>query len=307
MADIFNYKENQPIVWFHRMIERSNQHCLYCGIYLGLNSGRASNKEHLIGREFVPSEYYQSTDFNFIFRCCIECNTKKSNIERHLSTLTLLNSDSRLEDAKINELALRKANKDYHPNNKGVLVIDSNIQREIEFGDSIIRTKVGFVGPPQYKEDYVVELAFRHIQGLFSLLSSKNPLVSESTKLLSSEYFNVIGIYPKNDWGNKQIEYCVSKTECWRSCCNIVVANGYFRALILQSTQESEELFWALEWNKSIRILGAICDESSFNNSYADMPELLWSPWIKNSTGEYRFFAQTPLGSSSDRLFRKGD
>ncbi|WP_062060064.1 IS66 family transposase [Cellvibrio sp. OA-2007] len=124
MTKIFNYKDNQPVVWFNRSLERSNQYCLYCGNYIGVNSGVESNKEHLIAREFVPNEYFSSTDFNFLFRCCVSCNNRKSNIERHLSTSTLFNSDARKADESINKLALKKANNDYQQLAQQVLHAD---------------------------------------------------------------------------------------------------------------------------------------------------------------------------------------
>src|SRR5690606_1982198 len=141
------------------------------------------------------------------------CNTRKSSIERHLSTTTLLNSDGRKQSSKINELALNKANKDYHPNHKGKLVSDASVQHEVEFGGVGIKFKIGFVAPSQSNEDYVVELAFRQIQGLFTLLTSRNPLSAETTCLLPFDSFHLLGVYPKNDWGNQQIEYCTNKTE----------------------------------------------------------------------------------------------
>jgi len=304
MSEIFKYKKNQPIVWFDKRLDRSNQYCLYCGTYVGKGSGVESNKEHLIAREFVPNHCLKSTDFNFIFRCCVSCNTKKSSIERHLSTTTLFNSDSRIQNIKINELALNKASKDYHPNHKGKLVADSSIQQQIEFVGSGIKLKIGFVAPPQSNEEYVVELAYRQIQGLFTLVTSSNPLRAETTCLLPFDSFHLLGMYPKNDWGNRQIEYAIKKTEGWFCCCNISIADGYFKAILLKSNQSQEGWFWALEWNKSVRILGAIITKESLSSVYEEMLEERWSPWLKDAKGEFRFRAETPL-VGKDHLFRE--
>lgn len=304
MADIFNYRENQPIVWFHKRLDKSNHYCLYCGTYIGPESKVESNKEHLIAREFVPNHYLNSTDFNFIFRCCVSCNTRKSSVERHLSTTTLLNSDGRNQNSEINDLALNKANKDYHPNHRGKLVADSGVHQEVEFGNAGIKLKIGFMAPPQSNEEYVVELAFRQIQGLYALLLSKNPLCAETTCLLPFDSFHLLGVYPKNDWGSSQIEYCINKTEAWSSYCNVSIAEGYFKAILLKSNQDQNGWFWALEWNKSLRILGAIIKKESLSSVYDEMPDEQWSPWQKDTQGEIRFRAEIPL-VKKDRLFRE--
>lgn len=305
MTKVYNYKDNQPIVWFNKRLDKSNQYCLYCGVFIGLNSGVESNKEHLIAREFVPASYFESTDFNFIFRCCVICNNKKSNIERHVSTTTLINSDSRDFNESINDLALNKASKDYYPEGKGEFVIDSSVEINFEFNSSIMNSKFGFIAPPQSKESYVMELAYRHIQGIFSLCTSEFPLSREGTSFLSLEYFHVLGVYPKNDWGNEQIEYFIERTEAWPSVCDVSAAQGFFKVLMVKSTEEEGGWFWALEWNKSMRVLGAIISNENISNVYSNVPELNWSPWIKVSSNETcRHRRQAPL-RYRDRLFRE--
>lgn len=301
--NVFNYKPNQPIVWFNRSLERSNHYCLYCGKYIGPNSGTKSNKEHLIARQFVPSHYFRSTDFNFIFRCCIDCNSRKSNLERHLSTTTLLNCDSREVDDIINNLALNKGRKDYHPDELGKLAIDSNVETAIEFGNAGMKFGIGFVAPPQSKESYVEELSYRHIQGLFSLMTSSNPCSCEGTNLLPFENFHILGIYPKNDWGNPQIDYFIEETKSWMTCCNISVADGFFKALLIRSDNIDHGWFWALEWNKSLRILGSLVSNERHLDIFSNTPDLNWSSWANDSTGHFRSRREISL-TGPDFLFR---
>ncbi|AZQ82659.1 hypothetical protein EKO29_00410 [Colwellia sp. Arc7-635] len=304
MSEIFNYKQNQPITWFHKKLEKSNQHCLYCGDYIGINSGVKSNKEHLIARRFVPPEYFTSTDFNFIFRCCIPCNNRKSNIERHLSTTSLLSSDARLHDEIVDFLALNKANKDYHPENKGKLVINSTVKNNFDINSHEMKVNGDFFSPPQSDKSYVEELSYRHIQGLFSLMTSKNPLSTEGTSILSGKSFHIFGIYPKNDWGNSQIAYFIQKTLSWSSFWNESVARGFFKAMILGPKEEQDGWMWALEWNKSIRIIGALVKEQHLSRVYPDIPEIKWSPWIQSENGEIRTTKYKPL-NGADTLFRE--
>lgn len=302
-ASFYNYKKNQPTVWFHRRLEKSNQYCLYCASYIGIDSVKVSNKEHLIAREFIPQKYFTSNDFNLIFRCCTDCNNRKSNIERHLSTTTLFTSESRTRDPDINRLAINKATKDYHPDNKGKLVSESNVEQKLEFGSTDVKMKLGFIAPPQPKEEYIIELAFRHIQGLFSLVNSKDPLKRESTWFLRGDYFHILGIYPQKDWGNPQIKYFIEKTNDWQTCFKTSVGGGHFKAILLKPKDNSMRWFWALEWNKAMRVLDGIDLKENMPLVYTDIPELNWSPWMKDSRGEFRYREQTQL-KKIDTLFR---
>jgi hypothetical protein len=297
-------KKNQLITWFHRKLEKSNQLCLYCGNYIGVNSDIQSNKEHLIARGFVPSEYFSSTDFNFIFRCCISCNNRKSNIERHLSTTTLINSDARLHDEMVNMLALNKASNDYHPDNKGKFVNDSTVKKNFTSNTQRMKVNVEFVAPPQSNESYIEELSYRHIQGLFSLITSKNRLTTEGTSILSGKCFHIFGIYSKNDWGNSQIAYFIQKTSSWSSFCNKSVANGFFKAMILGPKEEEDGFMWALEWNKSIRVIGALVKDEHLFRVYPNIPEIIYSPWVRSENSEFRTIRYKPI-NGADTLFRE--
>jgi len=85
-----------------------------------------SNKEHLIGREFVPlGSFLNGKEFNFIFRSCKSCNDEKGKADRHVSSITLVSSSACYNDPAALESAKRKANNDYHPRKQGVLIKDS--------------------------------------------------------------------------------------------------------------------------------------------------------------------------------------
>ena len=65
-------------------------------------------REHLIGREFVPAGAFDGgRKFNFIFRTCEHCNGKKAEFERHVSSVTLFRSPARAEDERIDARAAR--------------------------------------------------------------------------------------------------------------------------------------------------------------------------------------------------------
>ena len=182
MTDIFRFRENQPVTWYRKSKAQSNQHCLYCSAFVGVGSEVGSNKEHLIGREFVPKGAFDGGQkFNFIFRACEHCNGKKADFERHVSSVTLFRSPARADDEQIDARAAHKAAHDYHPDKKGVRVQDAGGQHDVQLGPNFT---FGLVSPPQLKGEYVKQLALHHVQGLFSLLTSADPRDPQSTRLL---------------------------------------------------------------------------------------------------------------------------
>ncbi len=68
----------ETVSWFNRNPAQSNQYCLYCGVLVGTGATVLSDKEHFIGRNFVPTGALGSGSFNFIFRSCRECNGRKA-------------------------------------------------------------------------------------------------------------------------------------------------------------------------------------------------------------------------------------
>jgi hypothetical protein len=304
MGGIFRWKDKQPLNWYSRSLKRSNQYCLYCGTFVGDGSTGASDKEHLIGREFVPTgEFGDGSLFNFIFRACQKCNGGKCDLERHVSTVTLYKSPARTKSKRHDSIACRKASKDYHPDKKGTLIEDSWESRDVTTHRSGIRMTFGLTAPPQEKLDYVRLLAFRHIQGLFSLITSRDPLSEEGTSLLSGEFFHFGGAYNYGDWGNPQLVTIANRSQdipCW---ANISTANGFFQAIMRRNVGQSGEWFWALEWNKSLRVVGAISLPDRTAEILSDLPELAWNETESEGFVKTRMRPEVPLDEQHDCLF----
>ncbi len=267
----FHFKENQPVTWFHKTDALSNQYCLYC--HRPVCSGDvASNKEHLIGRSFVPAGSFDGGKaFNFIFRACVECNGKKAEVERHISSVSLFTSQGRV-DEKVNALANKKAATDFHPMQQGKLVRDAFVETSIEIASGNLNFKFGLVGPPQLDTSYVQLLAFRHIQGFFSLITSGDPTVAERTRLLPPEHWWFGGSYPHSDWGNVRIKEMARRVEAWETPLNIVTATGFFKAIMRRAPGVNSPWFWALEWNKSWRLFGGIFDTQNYPAEFKNLP-----------------------------------
>lgn len=293
--------------WFNRSLSRSNQYCLYCGCIVGEGANIESNKEHLIGREFLPTgEFGNGDQFNFIFRSCKKCNDEKSSVERHISSVTLFSSPARAGSQVHNDIARRKAENDYHPAKQGALVKDSGDEFNFatKFGPASV--SFGISGPPQADPRYIEFLAFRHVQGIFSLITSSNPLTAEGTTLLTHKYFYFYGSYGHSDWGNPHLLEIMKRAREVPCYANIETANGFFKAIMRRAEGDSGEWFWGLEWNKSLRIVGSIAQPDTTPAIFEGLPRLDWKGLGIQNSARVRIRKEIPLNSELDILFEAG-
>lgn len=292
------YNDAGPTVWFHRDHSKSNQYCPYCGTYVG-DKTITSNKEHLIGRNFIPKIYNNSNSFNFIFRTCRACNTEKSNLERHISSVTLFNSPACLEISGLRELALHKAKQDHH----------HLTRRSVDEAQQVLRAKSGevikfdFIVPTQIDPLYCRKLAFYHFQALFTLVTSSNPEnQGAGTRLLPFDQFYYFGSFIYKDWGNPQFLAVEKRVRDWPCVALVNAAHGFFKAVIKKSVDGN--WFWALEWNKYLRVAGGITNHGEIPQAYTDLPPKGWqSISIDQDGAKWRFKEEIPLPPDEDRLF----
>lgn len=259
-----------------------------------------SDKEHLIGRKFVPSGSLGATGFNFHFRGCCKCNGKKANAEGHISSVTLFNTPARFNDPQIDPLTKRKAAGAYHPDKKGTLVKDAGDDQLIEFGNSAFQMRVSLTSPPQLDSRLVSLLAYKHIQGLFSLITSSDPRETEKTRLLPHENIHVFDYYNYLDWGNPQLAEVNARVSSWPCYANIYAADGYFRALLRRCIDSDVGWFWALEWNRFLRVIGAIACPQAIPQLFRSLPELRWTT-LPDGSGRLR--EEVRLPEEQDTLF----
>lgn len=161
--------------WFSKNPSYSNKYCPYCGrLFSTFGSEHdikiKTNKEHLIGRNFVPRNSFKNpNNINFIFRACNTCNTRKSNYERQVSSVSLLNSineHSFEEQLRITE----KANNDYSNSKKHTKVFNASSQISSKIDTNFFHLKLNFSAPPQVNEEIIANLAFMHMQGLIGFI-----------------------------------------------------------------------------------------------------------------------------------------
>ncbi len=281
------------ISWYASSLEASNACCIYCGAYLRGPHPPESDKEHLIARRFVPKDTLNAQPFNFIFRACRPCNARKAVAERHVSSVTLFNSPSRFEDVRTNIAALRKGEGDFHPKMKGVLIKDAHKDLSVAYSFGPASMRFGMVAPPQLDQNLAGEVAFSHIQGLFALVCTEDYRDPQKMRLLPEDQFNWYDWYTYNDWGNPQATEIADRVRNWECLANINSADGYFKAIMRYS---DEGWFWALEWNRQLRLFGGI--NGSRMKLFEGLPNEEWIPTPKG-----RMRQQVPLDPKDDRLF----
>lgn len=304
MSNVFRFKENQPICWYHKQKTKSNQYCLYCGMLVGKESSVPSNKEHLIGREFVPSGAFgDGKCFNFIFRACKKCNDEKSDIERHISSVSLFSSPARSEEI-YNRIAENKGNKDFHPDKQRTLVKDSGDNFSISTDQSHFKMTIDMSGPPQPNHEFMKMLAFRHIQGFFSLITSKNPLVQEGTNLLAGKYFYFYNMFIHDDWGNQHMMAIMDRAKEIPCYANIDTANGFFKIMMRRAENQDEGWFWALEWNNNYRLVGAIGKPDEIPYIFRDLPNFKYIDLGIRDGVRTRMRENISLSAADDILFK---
>lgn len=297
MTQVSGRIQNMTVSWFHENPAHSNQHCLYCGVPVGEGATEPSDKEHLIARNFVPTGSLGNGSFNFIFRACCECNGKKADFERHVSSVTLVNSPARASDEQADESARKKATGDFHPDKKGILVGQAINNHSMEFNRGGLQMKFSGTSPPQVNPYYAEQLASYHIQALFALATTEDYLVPEKMQFLPISQLRYFGHFACHDWGNPHLLEITKRVDDWPCFVNVATAGGYFKAVL---KMHEGVAFWALEWNHHLRVVGAIAHESESLELFEGLPELEW----KLLPGGSRGFRQTPLPHEvEDRLF----
>ena len=274
---------NGFVKWFNRDPSRSNQHCLYCGSHVGTDSAIASDEEHLVGRNFVPKGTMENA-FNFSFRACRPCNARKAELERHVSSITLLNSPSVASDGIARRAAERKAVGDTHPETRAKMG-EAITRQTVEFELGPAKISFELSGPSPAAKDFIPALAAYYVQALFALVTTPENRTTENVRLLPLNQLQVFGSYPHLDWGNPQLSEIAGRAASWPCRAAIHTAGGFFRSCFRR--HKSAGWFWALEWNKSLRVVGGINHPQENNPLFGNLPALDWKP-LPDGSGFFR-------------------
>lgn len=287
----------QPANWSR---EPPNKVCLYCNRRFD-DVEVIATKEHLVGRNFVPRGSLDGgRSFNFIFDACRDCNNDKSAHEGHISAITQFMSPT-IAETSFAERAIAKSQREMHPWT-GRPVADSFHEQTIEMRGFGLGIRMGFVGPPQADRHSIHRLALRHVQGLYALVTNADRTVEPLTLLYPGHVY-VLGDYLPGDWGNSQALAASERVSDWTVRARIVTAGGYFQAMLRRDDAELGTWFWALEWNRYMRVIGGISYDGQLPSFMRDLPDLNWLESRTRSGARFRQRQEQPIDEASDTLF----
>ena len=80
-------------------------------------------------------------------------------------------------------------------------------------------------------------------------------------------------------------------------------ADGYFRAVMKRDDDQDTGWFWALEWNKSLRVCGAIAKPEERPPLFDHLPDASWKVLKADEHEVQRFRQEVPITEEEDVLF----
>ncbi len=293
--------------------------CPYCGRSINQGSCIEVDTEHVIGRRFVPKGYLNG-EWNFIVNACKDCNSYKARLEDGLSAISCLSvlEDLKYPDEVVDDVQrkLGKRNADTgamrgatHPETNRPIV-DSVVRQTLHTFFSPLSLSFSYIGPPQAPASER-ELARLQIQGFYYLIANIDPecpdrsrASSERCLYLHGQYVHPLFVIRRSDWGNEAANELVARTVKWAPCFQTHTARGHFKALIRRAQgREKPPLFWALEWNQNVRVLGMIREPGIPDIVEEGLPALQYG-----ELGEgLKSRREIPLADKDDMLFKWPD
>jgi hypothetical protein len=157
---------------------------------------------------------------------------------------------------------------------KGIPVGRAIDKHSVEFAHGPVSINFELTSPAQANLQDVQLLAFNHIQALFSLVTTEDYRVPDKMRLLPEVQFSYFGHYGFQDWGNPHLIEIANRTQGWPCPANVTAADGYFKAVLKRD--DARGWFWALEWNRYLRVVGAIVQEREPAHVFDALPKLDW-------------------------------
>jgi len=279
----------------NRAISLRNLTCVYCGCEF--NNERPATKEHVIGRNFVPWGSIAANDWNLILQCCCRCNNLKSALENEISAVTMQPGLTEPHnDSILAEIARRKAQK-VRSSVSGELIKDS-ISRETIEGSLApgVSISLDFLAPPQLRHDSVLRLARAQIQAFFYLIT-----YNETTRTGGGLPGDItwLRFARRTDWGSNLFGSFTQATRSWRPRVRGDGAQGNYRIAINRKDVKTDLWSFALEWNKSLRVIGFFGEATA---STRVLESLTFDQMFESRPGE-KYRPEIPLLTSENDLF----
>ena len=249
----------------HNKVTRiRNTHCAYCGVNL---DGIEKDKEHVIGRRFVPVGTLDR-QWNLHVNSCRSCNQRKADLENDISAITLAINvcENGAADRRIEADLSRRKRAISRRTGKSVLASAESVK--IEFPFQAGRMTLDIVGPPQIDDHRVFELARFQLQGFFHFLTFQ---ADTSRGWWWTESYVPILSSPVSDWGNPSLICFGEMTAEWEPRLICHTAHSYFSVLIKRAPNAAL-WSWVLEWNRSFRVIGLFGDEAPAKEFFPPAP-----------------------------------
>lgn len=275
-----------------------NVTCCYCG--KALNS-RETTDDHVIGRKFVPSGALLNR-WNLVVRACVACNSRKSDLEDDISSITMahhLHGFSCMSNPEVQSEARRKIHRSTsRKTRKKVRDSSENITFSSAPSPSL-KINGNFFAPPQIEQERSNKLAMLQIMAFFYLLTF------EQDKKIGHYWpgdFYVTQSGIKTDWGNARFLYFMQLTSSWDYRLIANTANGFFKVSIRKSP-DSACWSWAIEWNDCYRLIGFFGENSYIEDLLNDFPLLDKNLVSSHPSSKIFFREEVEIIPESDSLF----
>ncbi|MBJ9594140.1 HNH endonuclease [Burkholderia seminalis] len=278
----------------NRPVRLRNATCAYCG--RPFCSELPSTKEHVIGRRFVPLGTLDR-QWNLLLRACDRCNGEKADLENDISAITM-QPDAygafAVDDPIFQKETTRRAANAISRRTRRP-VEDS--REEVQIGGSELA--VTFTAPPQVDAKRLYRLAHLHVQGFFYWITHQ-PATERGG--FPGTFVDVASA-SRSDWGSPSMRWFMSSVECWHPRIEGTTAHGFFRISIRRHPEGHPVWSWALEWNKSHRVVGFVGDSEAIVPVISSRPSPSGHAYAGTDGAIYRLREEVPLSPEEDILF----
>lgn len=276
----------------------SNKRCCYCGIILTKNN---KTNDHVIGRRFVPKGKLNK-NWNLRINSCQLCNNRKSNLEDDIAAITLLPDligNFPHNDTAAIEESHRRAEKSISRRTKkpvGESAETLKVKAHIGQGINIIGD---FSAPPQIDEARAFELARLQLSAFFFLLCYKEE-TNEGGWWRHG--YHPVRMATNSDWGNPILRGFATLIKQWDPIFHLVTADGFFKTIIRRHPS-AECWAWAIEWNKSRRLIGFFGERTPAQQIVNILPHPKLITVFSEPGRSLSYHVETPLSEEDDILF----
>src|SRR5436189_2134892 len=136
-----------------------------------------------------------------------------------------------------------------HPTRRPIA--QSHVKHSIAFPFGSARLTFNLVGNPHVPKESIHRLAWYHAVAFFGFLT----YCLEKRKARAFNSYTAIHMGPRSDWGNLRLREFADLTKSWIPRMWLYGADGYFRLIIRRRAATDALWSFAVEWNKSYRVL----------------------------------------------------